>query len=397
MPKNILFLFSEPFMNSYYEKFGIETLKKNGFDVKIWDISDVMHPGAKKEYKAPDRMNLPNCTRFSNKSTALDAIRKIPADTFVFFLTGYDYYSYKFYKALSDSKANYGVSSTGSIPPLVNEKYGIINYYLRKIPTIRWKKLLNRDLIHAFLFSRYPNIWPKIRPARLIIGGGERSASYPYPRDETTEILWAHNSDYDMYLKERQSGYSETNTAVFIDEYYPFHPDFLYIGVKPPIKAEVYYPKLNKLFDRVEKELNLQVVIAAHPRSNYELHPDYFNGRACVRGQTARLIKESKLVLAHASTALSFANLFSKPVIFITCKELDKSWVGPAVKNMAHWFGKTPYFIEDLDKIDWKQELTIDNTAYANYRQAYIKIKESEDLPTWQIVANRLKRLDTWS
>jgi hypothetical protein len=395
MEKKIIFFFSEQFTETYFNRFGIDLLQKNGFVVEIWDLSTAMHPGVQKRYVAPDLMNIPNCIRFTDAKEALERIRGLPEGTFVFFISGYTYYSYRFYKSLSDSKAAYGVFSADAIAPLLNGKKDLIFYYLRKIPTITLEKLFNPDLVPAFFFNKFPGLWPKVKPARLHIAGGERSIySYSYPLGETTEILWTHNCDYDTYLREKEVKIPEKNTAVFIDEYYPFHPDFLYWGVKPPMTAEQYYPKLNKLFDKVEKDLGLEVVIAAHPRSNYEKHPDFFEGRSCVRGRSATLIQESKLVLAHSSTALSYANFYYKPVIFLTSKELDKSWVRTWIWNMADWFGKKPVFIEAADGLDWKQELQVNKEAYDSYRQAYIKTKNSPELPRWQIVADRLKRPD---
>ena len=395
MEKKILFFFSEQFTETYYNKFGIDLLQKNGFVVEIWDLSTAMHPSVQKKYVAPDLMNIPNCIRFTDAKEALERIKNLPEGTFVFFISGYTYYSYLFYKALSDSKATYGVFSADAIAPLLNGKKDLIVYYFRKIPTITLEKLFNPKLLPAFFFNRFPKLWPNVKPARLNIAGGERSIySYTYPLGETTEVLWAHNSDYDTYLREKDVNCIEKDIAVFIDEYYPFHPDFFYWGVKPPVTAEQYYPKLNKLFDLVEKDLGLEVVIAAHPRSNYEKHPDFFAGRSCIRGRSATLIRESKLVLAHSSTALSYVNIYYKPVVFLTSKELDKSWMSTWIWNMADWFGKKPCFLEDIEKIDWKAEMQVNKQAFDNYRQAYIKTKDSAELPRWQIVADRLKRSD---
>jgi hypothetical protein len=398
MEKKIIFFFSEQFTETYYNRFGIDLLQKNGFVVEVWDLSSAMYPSVQKKYVAPDLMDIPNCIRFKDAKEAIGRIKNLSEGTFVFFISGYTYYSYQFFKALSDSKASYGVWSTDAIAPLLNGKKDLFVYYLRKIPTITLEKLFNPKLLPAFVFNKFPNLWPKIKPARLHVAGGERSIySYTYPLGETTEVLWTHNTDYDNYLGGKDVKCIEKNTAVFIDEYYPFHPDFFYSGVKPPVTAEQYYPKLNKLFDKVEKDLGLEVVIAAHPRSNYEKHPDFFAGRCCSRGRTATLIRESKLILAHSSTALSVANIYYKPAIFLTSKELDKSWVRTWIWNMADWFGKKPIFVETADEIDWKNEMNVNKEAYDKYCQAYIKTKGSEELPRSQIIANRLKRSDIWS
>ena len=134
------------------------------------------------------------------------------------------------------------------------------------------------------------------------------------------------------------------------------------------------------------------MIIAAHPRSHYENFPNLFKGRGCIHGQTIKLIKESKLVLAHSTLALNFANLYFKPVIFLTTSALDRSYKGPHIKEVACWFGKKPIYIDRHDNIDWNLEFKISKSHYENYQRAYIKTDHSEELPFWQIVANRLKK-----
>ena len=97
---------------------------------------------------------------------------------------------------------------------------------------------------------------------------------------------------------------------------------------------------MNNFFKLIEDQLGLEVIIAAHPRSNYENHPDYFKGRKCIRGQLVKLARECKLILAHDSTALSFASLLYKPVVFVTSSELNSSFQGPSIIEMAKYFGK---------------------------------------------------------
>ena len=90
---------------------------------------------------------------------------------------------------------------------------------------------------------------------------------------------------------------------------------------------------------------------------------------------------------------MNFANLFNKPVIFLTSSNLDSSFLGHQIKVMASWFGKSPIYFDTDIEINWERELTVSAKRYEHYRQAYIKTKNSEDLPFWQIVANRLKRM----
>ena len=203
-----------------------------------------------------------------------------------------------------------------------------------------------------------------------------------------------HTLDYDLYLKERDNLCIEKNIAVFLDEFFPLHPEYSMglMGGEPPISVDKYYKLVNNFFDMVEEKTGLEVVIAAHPRSTYDRLPDYFNGRTCIRGKTISLVRECKLVLNHCTTAVNFANLFCKPVIFITCSDLDKKYEEYWIREMAKWFGKKPVFMDKPSDIDFKKELSVDKDSYEVYRRAFIKADNTEDLPFWQVVANRLKR-----
>ena len=97
-------------------------------------------------------------------------------------------------------------------------------------------------------------------------------------------------------------------------------------------------------------------------------------------------------MIAHSSTALQFAILLKKPVIFLTTNELqnDSNFSGQ-IKASAKSIGKNPINIDEPFTIDWEKELRVDEKCYDDYIDMYIKKKGSEELNTWQILANRLK------
>ncbi len=383
-----------PFNQRDFQRYGIELLFENGFDVEVWDLSNILNPHLTKNYEPPDAIDWPGCSLLNDKKVALEKIRALPSDTFVINFIGYWQKSFGIYRTISSSQARYAVHMANALPSLeMGRKEGLFSFYLKRLSKVTGKKLfqLMKNLARA-RFYHLPFTWLGIKPASLILAGGRQCLKCPYPVDNSTEILWAHTMDYDLYLRERDGPFSERPIAVFLDEYLPFHPDYIQFRTQPPIAAEKYYPLLSNFFNLVEQRLELKVVIAAHPRSHYEELPGYFGGRECIRDKTLRLVRESRLVLAHGSTALNFANLFHKPVIFLTSSDLDKSGYGAFIKTMANWFGKNPICVDGDTAIDWGQELTVNISHYERYRRAYIKTEQSEDIPFWQIVANRLKK-----
>ena len=393
MIKRIIYLVTEPFTKTFFDKFGIDIFEKNGFKVEVWNLQPIVYESFGQDYKAPDSIDFPGLTTFRKKKEALDSIKALGEDTFIILLIGYFHQSYPVYSALSKSRADYAIFMANTLPFPVENKKGYLQYYLKKAKKLKIKKIFSKTLFLNFTFRRFFYLWPKIKPPKLILAGGEKCFTEFYPMvSSESEVLRVHSLDYDSYLKERGIPFKAQKTAVFIDDGYAFHPDYDYVGIKPPVTPEKYFKSLNCFFDRVEKELGLKVVIAAHPRIDYAKHPEAFKGWECIRGDTCRLVKGSELVLGHCSTALNFAYIFNKPVVFKTTEEIEKVFEGTRIHSLSRYFGKESVNIDDVNlKIDWENEKQVRTECYERYRQAYIKVKGSDELPFWQTAAQRIK------
>ncbi|MFH1310702.1 MAG: hypothetical protein ABIH85_08520 [Candidatus Omnitrophota bacterium] len=390
MIKRIILLVESPFDSRDYKRFGIESLKRNGFAVEVWDLSRILRFKVYSDVTVPKIHECSELTVFFEKKEAFRRISELGVSDFVINLGSYGINSFWVYKALTKAKTQYAVQMSGMLPLHGPEQTMYVAYWkkLKKIFPPSFKHISN------VLFSRLPPEWFRIKPSKLILAGGEKCFVYNYPMDrgKITETLWVHAMDYDLYLEERNRSFarSERVFAVFLDEYLPFHPDRLYDGVKGILAPEEYYSMLDRFFKRVEDKLKLEVVIAASPRSDYENNPDYFKGRRCIKGRTPELVRKSRLVLAHDSSSLTFANLFHKPVMFLTSKRLSRT--NPGIKRLANWFRKEPIFMDKDRAIDWGFEMTLDKGCYDEYKRWYIKADFSPDQPFWQIVADRLKK-----
>jgi len=389
MIERIVFLTQNRLYSRDYQRFGVELLRKNGFCVEIWELASILYPKFLQSFNVQDMFNGADSVKFGSKRCAYARLSALSGKDFVINFVSYIPGNLWVYRALSKSGADYAVMYTNSLPvPVIdNSLFQILMEKVRQLTSLRrietWKRL----------YMKLPLQYLGVKPASLILAGGTKCFNYHYTLDKNIEVLQIHALDYDLYLKEKDSFCTEKPIAVFLDEFLPFHPDHIIVGGKSSITAEKYFSLLNGFFDFVEKETGLELVIAAHPKSDYENHPDYFKGRRCIKGKTLDLVRESKLVLAHASTSLNIANLFYKPIIFITCSDLDKTWDGCQIREMAKSFGKTALSMDENNNIDLKAELTVSKEHYDNYRRGYIKIEDSEELPFWQIVTNRLKKL----
>ncbi|NFV78557.1 hypothetical protein [Magnetospirillum aberrantis] len=210
----------------------------------------------------------------------------------------------------------------------------------------------------------------------------------------TTQAIAAHASDWEQVRTARNRAADERPVAVFLDQFLPFHPDFTETGGRPPDPA-LYFNSLRRLFDRIERELGLEVVIAAHPRADYHVRGgELFGKRRLVIGDTAGLIRDSRLVVAHYSSAIGLAAAFLKPVLLVGSKDVWSA--DPVILRMAEGYAQTLrrplWSLDAVDSIDLTMALDVDKPAYAGFVENYLKMPGSPDGSLGEILIEALTR-----
>jgi len=333
--KKVIYFVYAPFCQRDYKRFGIEIMNNNGFLVEVWDFTPIIYPEAYQVVKPIDSIDISKHSYYKiylRKIEAKQAIANLKKDTIIIsIMPGYTFKTYFIYKELSKTNISYCFLCSNSIPTYTKIKElssGInkcnIDYFYSKFNSI------NLQRINKFIFRNISRYYLPIQFSEFIFSGGSQSIlNYNIPRSVDTKIIWCHTLDYDLYLDNIKVGFKKKlkseKYVVFIDGYVPFHPDYFFRNVKPPTTPEIYYSILCNFFAYVEEKTGLKVIIAAHPRSKYEEHPDYFGNREIIRGETRDLIRGCEFVLTHYSTSLNFAILYKKPVIFITTNDLERS------------------------------------------------------------------------
>ena len=145
----------------------------------------------------------------------------------------------------------------------------------------------------------------------------------------------SHAFDYDIYLqqKNQNSVIKYTNYAVFLESGIVDHPDAERLKHdrysrthKPTETDDTYYPAIRSFFDDFEKRMGMPVIIALGPR--IILSKDIvrkFGGREVISNDTSRLVRHSKMAIAHQSTSINFAVLWRIPLLIITTTLIDKT------------------------------------------------------------------------
>ena len=236
-----------------------------------------------------------------------------------------------------------------------------------------------------------------IRHPNMCVLSGEKSLLFNKTATlvgKKTELLWTHGHDYDTYLGDLHKKEAQENIAVFIEPPGPMHPWDELLDDNVLWTIEEYYPSQCRFFDYLEQKLNLKVVIAAHPKTNHTDYPEYFGKRHVIRNQLLPLIKKSKLVMTHNSTALDLVALEKKPVLILTNSAFKADiQLSRCFKTIAAAFGTIPIDVDQLPySVDWQKELLVDERLYSSYVHQYVKKVGSIKLNSLQILANRLKQ-----
>jgi len=202
-----------------------------------------------------------------------------------------------------------------------------------------------------------------------------------------TELIPINLIDYEKYVDAKLSGerYIESEYAVFCDINVPYQSDLKIMGL-PFIDADKYFSSLNNFFDQIEKKYTVSVVIAEHPKANYD--KNIFNGRMIFKNLTAQLIKDSRFIISHHSTSVSYAVLNKKPIFFIYTDDMLTYYKHNAIAYTDSLAAALNATIQNIDQIKNENELVYNNcdiNLYDKFKYNYLTSKESETRSTKRI------------
>lgn len=370
--KKVVVLVENNFTARDHERFGISIFERYGFIVEIWDITPLTNP--KLFISSNDRV-YENHIIFYSYSKIVKRLRKLNLLDLIITFFSFSYKHHRILRAITKFKLRYCVPRLGVVPaPIYN------NNFIRMINVLKNNSLL--ELLLNNIYKRILRKISRIKSPNIYLLSGEKSFDLCLSNGEGvhTRYIWGAALDYSHYLKNRATS---NQHIVFLDEYEPFHPDFKIFKCKP-LSPFPYYHELNSTFLRFEEKFQIPVVVAAHPRSEYEKHPKYFEERRVVRGQTVDLIRNAKLVLAHTSTAIQMAILYKKPIILLTSNEMNQTYkknIFPAytsrelclpIINMSNG----SFVIPNID--------TISDKGYEEYICNYVKTKNAPGQSAWE-------------
>jgi hypothetical protein len=394
--KRVVFIMSLPLSPKIIGDFFIQEILDEGIAVEYWNVAQLLF---QKEYPTPEENRKEiKCYEFHLLSDFRKAIVKSERSTTVFIpQITYDHRSFKIFTIISKADCCTFFFARGALPVNVNaakeRRLNVVKLLSYKLP-FKIASKITQKIRTFYLLESKKRGWVKPhnvlfaagRKAQQVIGAG---GELDFRRSKVVPINYF---DYDVFQLEamKQNTNSPANYCVFLDEYFTRHPDFIALNI-PLINEHSYFSHLNNFFAAVEESLNIKVVIAAHPKSEYSENP--FNGRTLIKHETSKLVAGSAFVLCHMSSSLSFAILNKKPLVFISCKEIETTL--PAYHSYISFLAK--YLNADFYDISENVLLReggykrYNEQAYENYALNYLTNGDTKNVTTKEIFIHYLR------
>ncbi len=359
------------------KEYYLKEAENAGLDVEYWDTTYLFFDD---DYGQEDSSYLIKTRKFKKFFELESAIKEQNISSVIFVTTSsFEYRVKKLHTLFTQYKClvagfgrnMYPISTGLSISRFKGlTPHKIINYLLNRCLTneVQRRKIKTFDVV----FLAGENGWQALgRINKDIV--------------QQIENIQINSCDYDNCMEDQSNErLLPYDYILFLDQYLPLHPDMQMLG-EENVSVEKYYKEINRYFSKIEKQLKLPIVIAAHPKAILYKKENYFDGRIVLFDQTQQLSKYATLVLAHNSVSINYPIIYNTPLHFITSSEIEKHVLSVHldVQLFAQTLGTNwEYF--DIDKAT-NISFQANQQQYNNYKYLYQTSLASEHIMTKEI------------
>jgi len=365
-----------------YHRLGINALRGRGWAVEVWDFSRLL--GQRRVERSSSRVGLEDSDfiEVESRQQAKEWLIGLGYGDFVLDFDGI--LSYLRLDLLLSRDCMYGGVLLGLIPVQSITFF----YLLRRLVLSPSGFLIKSATIFVGVLSRRF----RRRPLDfLMVGGSMSNTDSRYCVDSKTRYVQAHALDYDRYLEMENSSQlvapeKKYNYAVFLDQFVPYHPDYEDLKIKPYALAGDYYAQINRFFDEYEMFFGVTILIAAHPRADYDKYPVTFGHREIIHGKTIELVRNSSAVIAHASASLNYAVMYFKPIFLLTSDKYSPILTS-RIAAFSDLLGARVIDVSGSMSTCFS-DVNVSIRKYLDYKELYIKQAGTPNKYTWDIFAD---------
>ncbi|MEY8521438.1 hypothetical protein AALA90_00225 [Lachnospiraceae bacterium 38-10] len=434
MEETIVYVLFEKYCyNKNYQDLGCAQFKEKGYNVEIWTFVHCVCPhivAAKDVYEGEEIIYV------NNWNEAKENVQRLREKKAIYIL-----YPGNFRQPIGNKLRRYITKNNGVyfdmyMDHVLHKYYWDTSLHKRSklhLKNIVWdnknsskiekengyneiKKKIGKAFDIGFRES-FHIIIEKLRTKMVMIFDSYICKNYPpqynlFPTEAETEFkssgvkkyigkdkdIFFHSKDYDMYLLCADKFCDELEILngkdyiVYIDQGGNTHPD-----IKNDYFGKEYISELNHMFDLIEQQYKIPVVIAVHPKANYQGRE--FGDRMAFKSYTDILIKNSKLVLIEMSTSLNWIILWRKPFVIITSdsyrhkdieaktiNELWSAYFNRPILNMSKLTGNIK-----IDDYCVTYESRCE--AYEEYQELLIKNSGTPQMLSYEIILDLVEKI----
>lgn len=371
--KQVVYISWMPLSEKVERDWYISHLRERGVPVAYWDVTGLLL-GEGKSSGGQDRAYRVTVESYQHLEQLLDATDS--ASTNFVMIVNYERRFNRLYRMLNRHSCRLFFFEWGNFPIKDRSRASKYAGLLRnpgKFLRVVAGKL--QGVVEARLFP--------VKPFDVVFAAGHASLEM-HPRAGTR--IPVNLCDYDNYmLVRRKAGRVVTERyCVFLDINLAFQSDIKLVGWDY-VDPTAYAVSLERFFDMVEERYQVKVVVAAHPKAEYG--ETYF-GRRALKGVTAELVRDAEFVISHHSTAISYAVLGYKPLLFVYTEEMARIYRD----TIVGWMGDFAEYLEqplfNIDRVSTSGEIELrkpDRKRYDLYKYSYLTTPESEHRSTRDI------------
>ena len=400
MKKKIIFIQSFKFLDFHYMQYEIENLK-NFFDVECHDLTLIKNKKIEFHYRY--LKNKFKINKFNNRKIwekkIFQELNKYHDNLIICFIhfptTFYELYIYWKMIRKKIKVCVFDFNSMIAINPSEKLKiYEIISYKIIRLFS-RPKQIINHKKISFINFilkkiSKYT--YPK-----YIFVNSKQDFLTNKKNWENSKILRFHSWDGSQFINFKNKKKIKNNKVATYLSAFSINSasDSANYNTSRRENSKKILKSVNKFFNKLEKNFNFKIKVAKHPREEDNFNsPIYKNKkRFASKYFTSSLIYNSNLVITTMSTAISFAALFKKPILFIITNEHYKN-----ISLIQYTKNVSRYFKSDLINIDQKKNFKInlnlsDHTLrkYRIFKRDYLVYEKFKNLSNSQLLIKLLK------
>ncbi|GFO66053.1 hypothetical protein M1B72_03405 [Geomonas paludis] len=370
--KKVVYISWMPLSEKVERDWYISYLREHGVPVAYWDVTGLLMGDGKTEGQSRDyRVKVESYQHLEQLLAATDS-----ALTNFVMIVNYERRFNRLFRVLNRFDCRLFFFEWGNFPIKDRGRARKLGALLRNpLKLIREVGTKVRGAVASRLFP--------VKPFDVVFAAGYASiAMHPKAGIKIPVNL----CDYDNYkITDRKQGRLVAEPyCIFLDINLAFQSDIKLVGWDY-IDPAIYATSLERFFDMVEERYGIHVVIAAHPKAEYG--DSYFNRRA-FKGVTAELVRDAEFVISHHSTAISYAVLGRKPLIFCYSDEMERIYRNTIVGWIADFAEYLHQPLYNIDHVVTPGEIEVrqpDIERYDLYKYNYLTTPESEHRVTRDI------------